>query len=186
MQSCAFAAQHQSAAYRKIKLVVVHGAALIQADDPQVALFQLFQGAYQVHDPGNLYVLRCAGRSLDRYRAERRRPALRDHHSVYARALRRAQQGPQVLRIFHPVERQEQAVALVALKQVVQVQELPLPHDGHHPLVRLCPGQLGELVAGIQPHPYPRIPAGLDELLQAYVLPLAGNANVVKFPRPGP
>ena len=74
---------------------------------------------------------------------------------------------------------------LGALEQVVDVQELPRPDDGHDALVGLRPGQLGELVAGIEAHLDAGVAAGLDQLLQAHILPLAGNANVIEFPRPG-
>ena len=62
---------------------------------------------------------------------------------------------------------------------------LPRPDNRHYTLVSLCPGQLGQLVTGIQAHLYPRVPAGLDQLLEADILAFAGDANVIELPRPG-
>ena len=67
----------------------------------------------------------------------------------------------------------------------IHVEELARPDDGHDSLVSLGPGQLRELVAGIEAHLDACVPAGLNQPFQANVLPFPGNANMVKFPRPG-
>jgi len=54
-------------------------------------------------------VLGCAGAGFDGDRAERGGAALGEQNAIDSGAVRHAQQGAEVLRVFHSVEGQEQA-----------------------------------------------------------------------------
>ena len=71
MQARAFAAQHQHAVAGQVELVVVGSASFVQADDPHILLFQVFQGTDQVDDAGNAKVFGCSVSYTHLLRGER-------------------------------------------------------------------------------------------------------------------
>jgi len=111
VQARAFAAQHQHAVAGQVELVVVGSASFVQADDPHILLFQVFQGTDQVDDAGNAEVFGCSSAGLDGDRADGRGAALGEDNAVHASAVGYAEQRAQVLRVFHAVEGQQQAAA---------------------------------------------------------------------------
>ena len=82
MEAVAFAAHDENAIASEIELVVVHGAAFVQADDPDIAPLELFEGADEVDDAGDAEVLLCAGGGFGGNGAERRGAALGHHHAI--------------------------------------------------------------------------------------------------------
>lgn len=146
VQPCSFTSEHDYRIGPEIVAVVIGGAALVETDDPEVALLEGFKGADEVDDAGQAEVLGRAGRSFDGHGAERGRAALGEEDSIHAGTLGGTKKGAEVLRIFDAVEGKEQA-RFFAFEQVFEVEEGALLHDGHHPLVRCGSGEPGEGIA---------------------------------------
>jgi hypothetical protein len=104
-----FAAEDEDAVAGEIELVVVGLAALIETDDPDILLLQVFKGAYEVDDAGNAEVLGGSGTGFDGYRAEGSGSALGEDYAVDAGAVGYAKKRAEVLRVFNTVEGEEQA-----------------------------------------------------------------------------
>ena len=104
VQTAAFAAEHEDAFRRVIDLVVGLGAALIQAVNPHAALLEVFQGAVDVGDAHHRQMFQRARRSLGHDVGDARRAALRDDDGAGAGGVRGADDGAQIVRIFHAVE----------------------------------------------------------------------------------
>ena len=65
VEAGAFATEDEDAVAGEVELVVVGLAALVETDDPDVALLEVFEGAHEVDDAGNAEVLGGAGACLD-------------------------------------------------------------------------------------------------------------------------
>jgi RNA polymerase sigma-70 factor (ECF subfamily) len=184
VQAGAFASQDKDRAGGEIVLFVVLDAALIQADNPQAALLQQFQGAHQIHHARQAEMFGGAGGGFDGHRAQRGGAALSEEDAIDPGAFSAAQQSAQILGVFHAVQSQDQA-RLGTFQQVFGVQELALPDHGDDALVGGRPRQAGKGLAGLGAELDPRRPAEGGHLRQALIVPLAGHANVVKAPRAG-
>jgi hypothetical protein len=103
VETGAFAAEYEDAVSAKVELVIVRSAAFIQADDPDVLLFQLLKSADQVDDASNAKVFGGTGAGFYGDRAERRSTALREDYAVDAGAIGNAQKSAEILRIFDAI-----------------------------------------------------------------------------------
>ena len=61
VQTGALAAEDQDAVAGEVELVVIAGAAFVEADDPEVAALEFFEGANKVDDAGDAKMLGCTG-----------------------------------------------------------------------------------------------------------------------------
>ena len=111
VEAGAFAAQDEDAVAGEVELVVVGGAALVEADDPDVLLLQFLEGADEVDDAGDAEVLGGAGAGFHGDGAQWRGAALGEDDAVDAGAIGDAQQRAEILRIFNAIESEEQAGA---------------------------------------------------------------------------
>jgi RNA polymerase sigma-70 factor (ECF subfamily) len=185
VQAGAFAAQHQAAILAEVEVVVIGLASLIQADNPDILLLHRLQRAGKIDHLRHAHVLAGAGGGLGDHRRERRRAAFGQNHAVHARAIGRAQQSTQVVRVFHTIERQKKALAGRPgrkVQQVFQGEELALPQKSHDPLVGIRPGVAAQLIAGLGADANVGRPAQLQHPLQpgiAASFAFAGNADVV-------
>ena len=109
VEACAFAAEDEDAVAGEVELVVVGGAAFVEADDPEILALELFEGADEVDDAGDAEVLGCAGAGLYGHGAEGRGAALGEDDAVDAGAVGYAEESAEILRVFDAVEGEEEA-----------------------------------------------------------------------------
>ncbi len=91
---------------RRFQSGVRHGIGSI---DPEPFLFQKVDGLREVHDPGDRDVGGGAGRGLDHGGCHGGGAVPGDDHPSGAEAVSRPDQGAQILRVFDPVEQEDQA-----------------------------------------------------------------------------
>ena len=109
VEARAFAAEDDDEIAGEVELVVVGWAALVETDDPEVVLLEVFEGADEVDDAGDAEVLGGAGAGFDGGGAERGGAALGEDDAVDAGAIGDAEQRAEVLRIFDAVEGEDEA-----------------------------------------------------------------------------
>ena len=110
VQSCTFAAEHEDAIGLEVELGVVRRSALVEAEDPDVLLLHLLQGADEVGDAGDANVLGGAGGGLGDGRGDGSGAALGQDDSIDSGAVGGAEQGAEVVRVFDAVERKKKTV----------------------------------------------------------------------------
>jgi len=118
VEAGAFAAEDDDEIAGEIELVVSGRAALgnsrIQADNPEIATLELFEGSNEVDDTGDAEVLGGSGAGFDGSRAERSGAALGEEDAIDAGAIGDAKKRTEVLRIFNTVEREEETCGGIA------------------------------------------------------------------------
>ncbi len=87
VEAGALATEDEDATAGEVELVVVGGATLVEADDPEIAFFELFEGADEVDDAGDAEVFGSAGAGFDGGWAERSGTALGEDDAVDACAV---------------------------------------------------------------------------------------------------
>ena len=151
VEAGAFAAQHEDAVAGEVELVVVGGAAFVEADDPEILLLQVFKGTNQVDDARDAEVFCGAGAGFDGDRAEGRGTAFGENHAIDPGAVGDAEQSAQILGILDAIECQQQAGSGGSGRGVEEVfdgEKFLRADHGHDALVGGGAGQLRELLAG--------------------------------------
>jgi hypothetical protein len=74
---------------------------------------------------------------------------------------------------------------LAGSQQILDSEELALPNDGQYALMRVSPGESGQLVAGFERYANTGGPAERDQSFQAVVATLPRNADMIKLPGTG-
>jgi hypothetical protein len=183
METRAFTAEDQDAVAGEIEAVVVGLAALVEAYDPQIVAFELFEGADKVDDAGDAKVLGRSRAGFDGDRAQGGRAALGEDYAIDPGAVGNAKQGSKVLGVFNAVEGEDQTPAGAVwrgLEEVFNVEELFGADDSDHALVGSGSGHMGELLARLGAYPDAGLAALGDELLHAGVMAFAGNEHVIE------
>ncbi len=182
VETGAFAAEDENAVTGEVELVVVAGAALVEADDPEVLLFQLFEGADEVDDTGEAQVLGSAGAGFYGHGTERCGAAFSEHDAINAGAVGHAQQSAEILRVFDAVEGENEALGVGRKRdeEILNREQVLRANEGDNPLVSGGAGDLGELLARLLANADTGLAAGGDEAREAVVLALAGNENVIE------
>ena len=155
----------------------------------KIVALEVFQGAHQVHHPGDAEVFGGPRAGLDRGGTQRGGAAFGQNHAVHAGAVRHAQQGAQVLGVFHAVQRQQEPGVpggRQRLEEIFDRQKLLRADHGDNPLVGGGAGQFRQLLPRFLAHPDAGLAALGDQAGQAIVLALAGHHHVVKTAPPGP
>jgi len=113
VEASAFPAEDEDAVAGEVEAVVVLNAALgwigIEADGPDVAIFQILKGADEVDDAGDAEVLGSAGAGLYGGGGEGGGAALSEDDAVDAGAIGDAEERAEILGIFDAVEGEEEA-----------------------------------------------------------------------------
>jgi len=186
VESGAFAAEDQDAVSGEVEAVVVRGSAFVETDDPEVVFFEVFEGADEVDDAGDAEVFGCSGAGLDGDGAEGGGAAFGEDDAVYAGAVGYAEEGAKVLRVFNAVEGEEEAGCGCAvggcwrMEEVLDAEQFLRADYGDYALVGCGSGELGELVAGLLANADAGFSAFGEELLDAGVVALAGDEDVVE------
>ena len=136
----------------EVEVGVVGGAALVEAEDPDVGLLHLLERADEVGDAGDADVLGGSGGGFGDGRGDGGGAALGEDDAVDAGAVGGAEEGAEVVGVFDAVEGEEEAVAAVGRRgeQVFDGEEVALANEGDDALVGVGSGEPGELVAGLE------------------------------------
>ena len=183
VQAVAFASEDDDGVGREVVLVVAGCAALVEADAPDVVLFELFQGADEVDDAGDADMLGGSGGGFDGDGAEGCGAALGDEDAVDAGCVGGTEERAEVLRVFDAVECEEQArgwIGIRAREQVFEVEEFAGADDGDDALMGGGVGEAGELFFGLEAETDAVLAAGVDDALEALVVTVTGDADVVE------
>lgn len=183
-----FAPEHNYGIGLEVVAVVIHRAALVEADAPQVAFLEGFERADEVNHAGQAEVLGGTGRGLDSHRAERGGTALGEQNPVHTSSFSGAQQCAQVLRVLDAIEGENQA-GFSAFEQIFDAEEIALPDDGHHPLMARRTSQSREGFARLFADLNACSPAESQDLVEAMGVamaePLACDTNMIEAPAAG-
>lgn len=109
VQAVPFAPEDDHGVGREIVFVVTVSAALVESDTPDAVFLELFEGADQVDNAGDAYVLGGSGGGFDGDGAERGGAAFGDDDAVDSGGVGRAEERAEVLGVFDAVEGEEQA-----------------------------------------------------------------------------
>ena len=196
VQAGALASEDEDAIGAEVEGGVVRRAALVEAEDPDVGLLHLLEGADEVGDARDSDVLGGAGGGLGDGRRHWRSPALGQDDSVDASAIGGAQKSAEIVWVLNAVECEEEAVGGcgrvargffcgLGREEVFDGEEGPLADQGDGPLVGVGAGEAGELVSGFEGDADAGVAAELGEALQAGVAALAGQQDAVQPARAG-
>ncbi len=182
VEACAFAAEDQDTVGFEVEVGVVGSAALVEADDPDVLLLHLFEGADEVGDPGDADVLGGPGGGLGYGSGDGRRATLGDDDAVDSGAVGGAEESAEVVGIFDAVEGEEEAVLAVLFggEEVFDGEEPALADDGDDALMGVGAGEAGELVTGLDGEADVGVTAELGYAFETLVATLAGDADVIE------
>ena len=153
VQAGAFAAEDEADVLAEVEVGVVGGAALVEADDPDVVLLHLLEGAGEIGDVGDADVLGGASGGLGDDRAERGGAAFGEKDAGDAGAVGGAEESAEVVGVFDAVEGEEEAVAGGvggSGEEVFEREELALlalANEGDDALMHVSAGVVGEPVA---------------------------------------
>ena len=116
VEAGALAAKDQDTVGAEVEVGVVGGAALVEAQDPDAGLLHLLEGADEVGDAGDAYVLGGAGGGFGDGGGDGRGAALGEEDAVNSGAVGGAQERAEVVGVLDAVEREEEAVAQFVLR----------------------------------------------------------------------
>jgi len=180
----AFAAQNNSEISGEVELVVAGRAALVETNDPEVMALEVFEGAHQIDDAGDAQVLSGTGAGFKSCSAQGRGAALGEDNTVDARSIGNAKQRAEILRIFDAVERKNEARHVgfggVGNEKVFDRKEFLRANQRDDALVRRGLGDLRELVARLGADANAGLATLFDEALQAVIVALAGDEDVIE------
>jgi hypothetical protein len=187
VEAGALAAEDEDAVGVEVEVGVVGGAALVEAEDPDVLLLHLLEGADEVGDAGDADVLGGSGGGLGHGGGDGGGAALGEDDAVYADAVGCAEERSEVVRVLDAVEGEEESVLFVLFwgQEVFDSEELSLADDGQDALMGVGAGEPGELVAGFHGYTDPSGAAEFDEPLEPLVSTLSGDAYMIELARTG-
>jgi hypothetical protein len=191
VEACAFAAKDEDTVGVEVEFGVVGGAALVEAEDPDVFLLHLLEGADEVGDAGDTNVLGGAGGGFGHGGGDGGRAALGDDDAVDTGSVGGAEEGSEVVRVFDAVEGKKKSMLAGGRggEEVFDGEEFALADDGENALVGVGAGEAGELVAWFEGDTDAGGAAEIDEAgdsgIAAGVAALAGDANVFELARAG-
>jgi hypothetical protein len=184
VETGAFSAEDQDAVAGEVELVVIGGAALVEADDPEILFLEVFEGADEVDDAGDAEVFGGSGAGFDCYRTDGGGTALGEDDAVDACPVGYAEERAEILRVFDSVEGEEQAAAggvgRVGSEEVLNGEEFLGANHGDDALVRGGLGEEGELLTGILAHADAGLAKCRDQPFEAEIFAFAGDDDVVK------
>ncbi len=180
VETVAFAAHDQGAVAGEVELVVVHSAALVETDDPDVLTLELFEGADEVDDAGDAEMLLGSGGGLGGYGAQGRGAALGHDHCVDSGSVGGAKECAEVLGIFNAVEGEDEARGGDGFQNVLDGEELLGANDGDDSLVSRGVGHVGEGFAGLGAEADFEVAAEGDDGFEAVIAAFAGYQHVIE------
>jgi hypothetical protein len=182
----ALAAEDDNQVAGEVKPVVVDGAALVEAGDPEVAALEVLEGADEIHDAGDAQVLGGARAGFDGCGAQGRRAALGEEDAVDSGAIGNAEQSAEVLRIFDAIESEDEAGSggvargRCGREEIFEGEEFLRADKRDDALMTGSFGGKGELLARLLKDADTGLAALDDETLEAAVAALAGDEDVIE------
>ena len=176
VQPRTFASKDKNAVASEIELVVVGGPALVEADDPEILLFEFFESTNEVDDARDPEVLGGTRTGFYRYRTDGSRTPLSEDDAVNAGSVGNAKKCPQILRVFHAIECQQQPRSRSAgfrgdgAKRSSIGESLLRANESDDALVCGGAGEMRELLARFLANADPRLAALGDETSKAFVM----------------
>jgi hypothetical protein len=182
VETGALAAEDENAVAGEVELVVVGGAALVEADDPDVLLLQFFEGANEVDDAGDAEMFGGSRAGFYGDRTERCGAAFGEDYSIDAGAIGYAEKCAEILRIFDTVKGEEQAGlrGIRRCEEVFNGQRFLRADESHDALVSRSTGQMREVFAGFLTYAHAGLSAFRDEAREAVVVALGGYHDVIE------
>jgi hypothetical protein len=184
VQTGAFAAKHDDKIAGEIELVVCGGAAFVETDDPEVPALELFEGANEIDDTGDAEVLRGSGTGFDGGRAEWSGAAFCEEDAVDTGTIGNAKKSAKVLRVFNTVKREQEAsggfAGRIGLEEILDSERFLRTNERDNAL--MCGGFRSdrELLARLLKDEDARVAALGDEAIEAFVVALARDENMVE------
>ena len=115
VEAGSFSAQDEDAVGAEVEVHVIGGAALVEAEDPDVFLLELLEGADEVGDSGDADVLGGSGGGFGYGAGDGGGAAFWDNDAVDTGSVGGAEEGSEVVGVFDAVEGEEEAVLAVGL-----------------------------------------------------------------------
>jgi hypothetical protein len=104
VEACAFAAKDEDAVGVEVEFGVVGGTALVEAEDPDMLLLHLFEGADEVGDAGDANVLGGSGGGFGDGGGDGGGAALGEEDAVDTGSVGGAEEGTEIVGIFDAIE----------------------------------------------------------------------------------
>lgn len=182
VQAGALTAEDEDTVAGEIKLVVVGFATFVEANDPEVLLFELFESADEIDDACDAEMFRGSGTGLYGDGAQRRGTALGKNDAIDTGAIGDAKKSTQILRVFDAIEGEDEAwlAGLLCMEEIFDREELGGTDHGDHALMGGCACELCQLLAWFLPDANVRFAAGFDETFETGIVTLTGDQHVVK------
>ena len=183
VEAGSLAAEDEDAVGAEVEVHVVGGAALVEAEDPDVFLLELFERADEVGDAGYADVLGGSGGGLGDGAGDGGGAAFGEDDAVDTGSVGGAEEGAEVVGIFDAVEGEKKIVLAVGFgcEEVLDGEKLALADDGEDSLVGVGACEAGELVAGLDGDANFGGSAEFDEAFEAVVAAFAGYADVIEL-----
>jgi hypothetical protein len=183
VEAGSFAAEDEDAVGAEVEVHVVGGAALVEAEDPDVFLLELLEGADEIGDAGYADVFGGSGGGLGNGSGDGGGAAFGEDDAVDTGSVGGAKKGPEVVGVFDAVEGEEEVVLAVGFggEEIFDGEELALADDGDDSLMGVGAGEAGELVAGLDGDADFCGSAEFDEAFEAVVAAFAGYADVIEL-----
>jgi hypothetical protein len=184
MEAIALATEDKDAVAGEVELVVVRLTAFVEADDPEVLLLQLFEGADEVDHTSDAEVFGGSGAGFDGNGADRCGAAFSENDAIDSGAVSHAQQRAKILRIFDAVESEHEASRVNGTcgrrEKVFDGERFLRTDKSNDALVRSSSGELSELFAGLLANANTGFAASGNEAGEALVVTFASNEDLVK------
>jgi hypothetical protein len=183
VETGAFASEDENAVGFEVEVGVVGSAALVEADDPDVFLLELLEGADEVGDAGDADVLGCSGGGLGHGSGDRSGTAFGKDDAIDACAVGGAEESAKVVGVFYAVEGEEEAILAVFFggEEIFDGEEFALADDGEDALVGIGAGETGKLVAGLDGDTDASGATELSEAFELLIPTFAGDADVIEL-----
>ena len=181
VETGAFAPEDENAVGFEVEVGVIGSTALVEADDPDVFLLELLEGADEVGDASDADVLGCSGGGLGHGSGDRSGTAFGKDDAIDACSVGGAEKSAKVVGVFYAVERKEEAILAVFFggEEIFDGEEFALADDGEDALMSVGAGEAGELVAGLDGDTDASGAAELSEAFEFLIPTLAGDADVI-------
>ena len=108
MEPRAFTSKDKNTIAGEIVLVVVRGPALVEADDPEILLFEFFDSTNEIDHPRDAEMFGRTRTGFYSDGADGGGTALRQDDAVNTGSIGNPKERAQILRVFHAIECQQQ------------------------------------------------------------------------------
>lgn len=188
VEAGAFPAKDENAVGGEVEVGVIGGTALVEADDPDVGLLHLLEGADEIGDAGDADVLGGPGGGFGYGGGDGSAASLGEKNAVDPRSVGGAEEGAEVVGVFDAVEGEEEAGAAVwrGGKKIFDGKECPFAKIGDDALMRLGFGDAGELIAGLNRDANSGGAGERGDTVQLGIAALAGDGDAVETTGAGP